>query len=273
MIKKLLKGIFRRARFAKPILEKVSKLECSISSWWVSNAHRRLFLIQYLIPPIPKAPKYFDHRIDLYYQWLATRNPLWVERGVFNSLALRWGGVVLELCCGDGFYTRNFYSIRAKRIIACDYDKEAIMTAIRENSAENIEYILCDIRYDMPTGKFDNIIMDGALGHFTKDETQNILENIKVRLSDCGIFSGYTIVEKESGQKSLEHHEYKFKSKEDLLEVLKPYFNNIIVFETIYPERHNLYFWASDGLIPFKEGWENMISFSREVPMDIYEKK
>jgi SAM-dependent methyltransferase len=269
MIRKLLKGIFRRARFAKPILEKLSQLECSISSWWVSNAHRRLFLIQWFIPP---TPEHFDHRIDLYYQWLSTRNPLWVERGVFNSLALR-GGVVLELCCGDGFYTRNFYSIRAKRIIACDFDKKAIATAIRKNSAENIEYILCDIRYDMPTGKFDNIIMDAALEHFTKDEMKNILENIKVRLSNLGVFSGYTIVEKESGQKSLEHHEYEFKSKEDLLEVLKPYFNNIIVFETIYPERHNLYFWASDGLIPFKEGWLNMISFSREVSMDIYEKK
>jgi hypothetical protein len=53
MIRRLLKGIFRRARFAKPILEKVSKLECSISSWWVSNAHRRLFLIQWFIPPTP----------------------------------------------------------------------------------------------------------------------------------------------------------------------------------------------------------------------------
>jgi hypothetical protein len=113
--------------------------------------------------------------------------------------------------------------------------------------------------------------MDAALEHFTKDEMKNILENIKERLSNFGVFSGYTIVEKESGQKSLEHHEYEFKSKEDLLEVLKPYFNNIIVFETIYPERHNLYFWASDGSIPFKEGWENMISFSREV--SIYEKK
>jgi ubiquinone/menaquinone biosynthesis C-methylase UbiE len=82
------------------------------------------------------------------------------------------GGEVLELCCGDGFYTRNFYSIPAKRIIACDYNKKAIMTAIRENSAENIEYILCDIRYDMPTGKFDNIIMDAALEHFTKDENE-----------------------------------------------------------------------------------------------------
>ena len=39
MIRKLLKGILRRARFAKPILEKISKLECSISSRWVSNAH------------------------------------------------------------------------------------------------------------------------------------------------------------------------------------------------------------------------------------------
>jgi cyclopropane fatty-acyl-phospholipid synthase-like methyltransferase len=167
----------------------------------------------------------------------------------------------LDLCCGDGFYARNFYSILANKIIACDFDKKAIKTVNRLNSFKNIEYILCDIRYNIPIGKFDNIIMDAALEHFTKDEMKNILENIKERLSDFGVFTGYTIVEKQSGKKSLEHHEYEFKSKEDLLKVLKPYFNNIIVFETIYPERHNLYFWASDGMIPFKAGWKNFVSF------------
>ncbi len=94
MIRRLLKGIFRRARFSKPILEKVSKLECSISSWWVSNAHRRLFLIQWFIPP---TPEHFDHRIDLYYQCLASRNPLWVEGGIFSSTALREGGIRVVL--------------------------------------------------------------------------------------------------------------------------------------------------------------------------------
>jgi hypothetical protein len=59
-----------------------------------------------------------------------------------------------------------------------------------------------------------------------------------------GILGGYTIVERPNG-KSLSHHEYEFKSKEDLARFFTPHFKHVTVFETIYPERHNLYFWAS----------------------------
>lgn len=69
-----------------------------------------------------------------------------------------------------------------------------------------------------------------------------------------GILSGYTIVEKTTG-KQLKQHEYEFKDMEDLYCFFKPYFENIYVFETIYKERHNLYFYASDGPVPFGENW------------------
>jgi hypothetical protein len=38
--------------------------------------------VQWTVPP---SPEHFDHRIDLLYQWLQTRNPLWLERGAFGS--------------------------------------------------------------------------------------------------------------------------------------------------------------------------------------------
>jgi hypothetical protein len=77
------------------------------------------------------------------------------------------------------------------------------------------------------------------------------MENIKRRLGSGGTLSGYTIVERADGLKSLPHHEYEFKSKEDLARFLTPHFAHVRVFETIYSDRHNLYFWASDGSIPF----------------------
>ena len=79
-----------------------------------------------------------------------------------------------------------------------------------------------------------------------------------------GVLSGYTIVENVSGIKMLTHHEYEFKSKEDLLRFFVPHFKNVTVFETIYPSRHNLYFWASDGVLPCGCGWRSAISKSRE---------
>jgi len=72
----------------KPFLEGVFQLEASLSKHWVSSAHHRLMLVQWGLRP---QPEHFDHHIDLFYQWLATRGSLWLERGVFSSLALRGG--------------------------------------------------------------------------------------------------------------------------------------------------------------------------------------
>src|SRR5438128_2307573 len=84
-------------------LELLFGLEASIAGAWAAASHERLMHSQWAAAP---QPENFDHHIDLFYKWLATRNPLWVERGVFGSLVLR-GGDVLELACGDGFNARN----------------------------------------------------------------------------------------------------------------------------------------------------------------------
>jgi len=255
-----LRTIRRFLRFKK-LRERVLQTEASMAVRWVSSAHRRLLAVQWGIPP---QPEHFDHNIDLFYQWRALRNSLWLERGVFGSLALRMGDV-LELACGDGFNARNFYSLRSRRVVACDFDPVAIATAKKKNAAPNIEYVLADIRSAMPKGKFESIVWDAAIEHFTPDEIGKILTDIVSRLTDDGILSGYTIVEKPDG-KSLSHHEYEFKGKEDLARFLTPHFRNVTVFETIYPERHNLYFWASNSALPFRSNWPHTLSIAASEP-------
>lgn len=169
---------------------------------------------------------------------------------MFGSLALR-GGDVLELACGDGFNARNFYSLRSHQVVACDFDPAAIATAKRKNSAPNIQYLLRDIRSEMPGGPYENVVWDAAIEHFTPAEIRDVMCNIKKRLTREGILSGYTVVERPDGQKQLNHHEYEFRDMDDLRSFLSPHFANVRVFETIYPVRHNLYFWASDGEVPF----------------------
>jgi SAM-dependent methyltransferase len=105
----------------KPVAEFCAGVEANLSARWVAAAHRRLFKAQWRMPP---APEHFDHTIDLFYQWRASRNPMWLERGVLGGLALR-GGRVLELACGDGFNACNFYSLRSREVIACDFDPTA----------------------------------------------------------------------------------------------------------------------------------------------------
>lgn len=243
--KKFLKLIFKK------LLNFLFQIECRLAKAWVSSAYSRLFYSQWGLGP---TPEWFDHEIDIFYQWSKTNNSLWLERGVFGSLTLK-GGNLLELCCGDGFNSKYFYSYRSKNIIACDFDQSAILTAKKKNYSTNIQFVIADIRKKMPEGKYENIIWDAAIEHFTANEIKHIMGNIKNRLTNNGILSGYTIVERKDGVKSHQDHEYEFKDMEDLKIFLTPHFKNVKVFETIYPSRHNLYFWCSNDILPFTKKW------------------
>lgn len=247
--------IFPKKGILKLIAEFIFELECRIAKTWASSAHKRLFYAQWGLSP---TPEWFDHSIDMYYQWEKTNNSLWLERGVYSSLALK-GGNLLELSCGDGFNSKYFYAHRSKSVVACDFDPTAIHTATTKNHSANIRFVLADIRTQMPEGKFENIAWDAAIEHFTPNEISSIIANIKHRLTADGVLSGYTIVEKDDGVKHIHQHEYEFRDMEDLKRFLTPHFKNVKVFETIYPSRHNLYFWASDSTIPFDDKWIHSI--------------
>ena len=256
-LKRVLKLFGRGLMPIKPFLVLIFETEAWISKCWTAAAHKRLFWVTW---GIPKNPESFDHHIDLFYYWQKSRRSHWLERGVFSSLGLKRGGSLLEIACGDGFNARNFYSGIVKSVIACDFDKKTIARAKWKNKASNIEFVLADVRYAMPKGDFDNIVCDMALEHFTPEEIVSLMTNVKERLGKKnGIYSGTTIVESVDGKKSLEQHEYEFKNMADLKRFLDPHFKNVIVFETIYSSRHNLYFWASDAVIPFSNNWEHWI--------------
>jgi cyclopropane fatty-acyl-phospholipid synthase-like methyltransferase len=140
-------------------------------------------------------------------------------------------------------------------MLSVDFDPKAIAHARRHFRAENITYEVADIRYQMPEGVFDNIVWDAAIEHFSEIEIADLMVNIKKRLTASGILSGHTIIERADGKKMLPHHEYEFKSKEDLARFFQPHFRNVKVFETAYSDRRNLYFWASDGIVPFMPDW------------------
>lgn len=97
-------------------------------------------------------PEWFDHYIDQHWQFSAKNNGLWVERGVFSRMVLKSNSRMLEICCGDGFNARHFYSSKASSIIAIDFDRDAIPHAKRFNSAPNISYLQKDIRGGLPAG-------------------------------------------------------------------------------------------------------------------------
>lgn len=201
-------------------------------------------------------PEWHDHFIDQ-YQWHRTRMPLPWERGIFGLLAIKPGASVLELCCGDGFNAYHFYSARAKSVHSVDWNTQAITHARRHFRALNITYDVLDIRQPLPAGSFDNVILDAAIGHFSAPEVTDLLKRIRERLTPEGTLCGYTNL--AADQKAHPAHQHEFTSKEELTSVLKAHFKNVLVWQTEYRIRHNLYFFASDSTLPFDRDWPHAL--------------
>jgi len=136
-------------------------------------SHYAQYVLQWGVRPVSG---WFDHYLDLHYLWRKTRTPLSCERGILGLLAIRQGADVLELCCGDGFNTFHFYSIRAGKILAMDLDRDAIASARKNFAVDNIEFFAGDIRRDMPNQQFDNVVWDASLEYFTADEIDKLIE-------------------------------------------------------------------------------------------------
>lgn len=194
-------------------------------------------------------PKWFDHFLNQHWQMSAKNSGLHVERGVFSRFLLKPNGRLLELCCGDGFNSRHFYSSAVRSVTAVDFDASAISHARRFNSAPNVDYQQRDIRSGLPEGPFDNIVWDAAMDYLTPAEIEKLLTEIVHLLGKTGIVSGYAVRERDDGRKSNAYQEFQFKDKDDLRRFLAPHFAHVKVWETIHPTRHNLYFAASQSPI------------------------
>jgi hypothetical protein len=199
---------------------------------------------------------YFDHYLNL-NGWHASRNPMWTERGCFNLLAMKAGDEVLEICCGDGFNSYHCYSQRAGRLVAVDENAAAIAHARKNHSAANIDYQICNILENIPGGAYDQVIWDDAIAVFSRDEIRQVSKAIKAKLKNSGVFSGCTHIVDPRASNLYPNFKSFFESKEDLASLFSADFENVKVFETIYPSRHNLYFFAADGVLPFDPGWRD----------------
>lgn len=228
-----------------------------------AQTHKLQFKIEW--GGVKHPPEWFDHFIDQYWRWKRSSNPMSWERGIFGLMAMKPGCRVLDLCCGGGFFAHHFFSTRASKVISVDFDPAATKHAKRYFHAPNVEYHCADIRTDMPKGEFDNVVWDAAIEHFTEEEMDGILNNIKQRLTPNGVLNGYTNVARPDGISHADH-EHEFASREELATLLQRYFKNALIISTDYKDefetRGNLYFFASDDAVPFDPNWGNFLRTS-----------
>ena len=194
--------------------------------------------------------EWFDHQLDVYWQWPALGRSSFLERGVLNSLAIKPGGRVLELCSGDGFNSSRFYATHASSVLGLDNNREALNHARRVNCAPNVRFDRADIREPLPPGPFDNVIWDAALTHFVEPDVKCILTNVKKILTPAGVFSGYTNYEPAS---DYSYDMLNLPNADSLAAILINAFSHVYIRQSSEGERMNYYFFCSTAAeaLPF----------------------
>lgn len=194
-----------------------------------------------------QAPAWFDHRIDLYYHW--PHNLFWLERGILPRKHMFVGCSVLDLFCGDGFYSRHFYATIADHIDAVDKDPSAIAHAKRYHSHRKVHYRQLDaVQQDFPRPRYDVIVWFEGIEHLNVSEYEAVAKSTKAAIGEEGVLLGSTpIVPEEHRGKSHWEHQNEFVSVEQLREFLDQDFMEIKIDTTLYPvqdggERCTAYF-------------------------------
>lgn len=185
--------------------------------------YKSQFLLQWKLSK--QRPHFEDQRIDIAYFAFGDDviGPYSFYRGFLSSEVIRDGDCLLDIGCGDGFFTRRFFAEKCQHIDAVDLEKSAIEMAKRENSAANINYHILDaILEPFPRNSYDVVVWDGALAHFPKESTEKVLQKISQSLSKDGVFVGSESLGKEGGD-----HLQEFLSLEDMGALFKPYFKYV----------------------------------------------
>ena len=132
--------------------------------------------------------KYFDHRFD---HLRGPQHTCWQERGVLGALAIPDGGEVLDLCCGEGFYARYYYSSRASHVDAIDLDLSAIQIAKRYNRHESVSFYAGDVTaVPFPRSDYDTVIFFSALHCIPEEKRSMLMSKVASSLKPGGTLVG-----------------------------------------------------------------------------------
>ncbi len=109
----------------------------------------------------------------------------------FNLLGDLAGKSILDLGCGEGFYTRKFKRKGAASVIGVDISSRMIELARHEEAKEplGIEYIVSDVMELGKIGSFDLVVASYLLNHAqTKEELLKMCQTIHANLKPGGHF-------------------------------------------------------------------------------------
>lgn len=159
------------------------------------------------------------------------------------------GCLVLDLFCGDGFFSHYFYATIAGHIDAIDKSPQAIAHAQKWHSHPKINYLVQDVvLQDFPRPHYDVIVWFEAIEHLSQVDYEKAVGRIKSALGDTGVLIGSTplVPPDKLGQANWEHQN-EFSEVQQLHTFLARDFEQIQIDVTIYPivgggQRQTAYF-------------------------------
>jgi SAM-dependent methyltransferase len=215
------------ARFLEPAVWGGRRRERTLL-WLLGKHYESLFRRQWILAP--EAPHFFDHRIDGYALVGGGAAPFPLYRGYLAAELVREADAVLDIGCGDGYFTRRFFAPHCLSVDGIDVEESAIQHARLFNAAPNVRYVLADaVGEPFPLARYDVVVWDGAIGHFPPEVTSRMLEKIRGVLAEDGAFVG----SESLGSEGHDHLQF-FPTTEDLTGVLRPHFEHVRVRELTY---------------------------------------
>ncbi len=187
-----------------------------------------------------KSKPYFNHNklglsVDFAYENDPIRLTFSTSRYKFVSKMFKGFNNVLEIGCGDGFFSR-IVKQNVKNLVATDFDDMFI-----ENAKENyistkkkwrIQFKVLDILKEKFHSKFDGIYALDVFEHIKKNKERLFLKNISISLKKNGVLIlGIPSLEsqKYASKISKEGH-VNCKSADEFSKILGKYFNNVFMF-------------------------------------------
>ena len=217
----------RLARVAEPLLWGGRRRERALI-WLLGKHYDSLFRRQWLLAPEP--PHFFDHRLDGFALVGPGAAPLPFYRAYFATELLRESDVLLDIGCGDGYFTSRFFAPLCAEVDGIDIEATAVEHAAAVNPAPNVRFLRSDaVEAPFPRSTYDVVVWDGAIGHFPPDTTGRVLEKVRDALAPEGVFVG----SESLGQEGHDHLQF-FATTDDLAAVLRPYFAHVAVRELSY---------------------------------------
>jgi SAM-dependent methyltransferase len=172
-------------------------------------------------------PHFSYHRLAWFlFGFGADRNemhPYHLFRAFYAAEVLQPTDVVLDIGCGDGFFTKHFLASQCAQVDAIDIDPAAIRIATQTNQRANIRYHLADATSDpFPRPTYDVIVWNGAIGHFSATTAETVLAKIRAALTTDGLFVGSESLGREGHD-----HLQLFETAADLGALLQRQFANV----------------------------------------------